>query len=39
LDEIEAKSTGEFPPNGDITIGPFAVLNLGSASHKPRGCR
>lgn len=37
LDEIEAKSTGEFPPNGDITIGPFAVLNLASASHKPRG--
>lgn len=37
LEEIEAISTSSFPLQGDVKIGPFAVLNFTSASDEPRG--
>jgi arginine metabolism regulation protein II len=37
LDEIETRSTTIFPPYGDITIGPFTVLNFATTPRKPDG--
>lgn len=37
LNEIEARSSTPLLPHRDITIGPFAVLNLASSSNKLHG--